>query len=49
MVQLTMAQTDDRNPMTDAQRKELLQKVFDKLEKHARMTRVERMFGLKES
>ena len=25
-----------------------MQKVFDKLEKHARLTRLERVFGLKE-
>ena len=43
-----MVQTDTRCTMTDKQKRELMQKVFDKLEKHARLTRIERMFGLKE-
>ncbi len=34
--------------MTSKQKKELMQKVFDKLEKHARLTKIERIFELKE-
>ena len=47
--QISMAQTDNRNEMTEIQKKELLQNVFDKLEKHARISKLERALKLDES
>ena len=44
-----MVQTDNRSDMTDIQRKDLLQSVFDKLEKHARISKLERALKLDES
>ena len=34
--------------MTEGQRLELMQKVFDKLEKHSRMNKLEKTLNLKE-
>ena len=45
---ITMAQTDNRSEMTEGQKRELMQNVFDKLEKHARISRLERALKLDE-
>ena len=47
--QITIAQTDNRREMTASQRIELMQNVFDKLEKHTRISRLEKALKLDES
>lgn len=46
---LTINQTDNRQEMTESQRKELLQNVFDKLEKYARISKLEKALKLDET
>ena len=46
---MSIVSSDNKNQMTDAQKKELMQAVFDKLEKHARLSKLERNLGLTET
>ena len=49
ILQLNLLQTDNRREMSTREKRELMQNVFDKLEKNARITRLERELGLKET